>query len=32
MDRLVTADFEGVAAQREAILAEWTRRFGSARQ
>lgn len=28
MDRLVTADFEGVAAQREAILAEWTRRFG----
>jgi iron(III) transport system substrate-binding protein len=31
LDRLVTADFEGVAAQREAILAEWTRRFGSRR-
>jgi iron(III) transport system substrate-binding protein len=28
MDRLVTADFEAVAAQREAILAEWTKRFG----
>jgi iron(III) transport system substrate-binding protein len=29
LDRLVTADFEAVAAQREEILAEWTRRFGS---